>query len=125
MPHQTIIRPGNHRSGDDAFAQALGVSSSGRYVVFESAATDFGFPANPFGFTSWQIYRYDRVNDTIGLVSHAAGRTFPSNQGSGALDAVISADGAHIAYSSTSRDLDKTTGVTDEFGTLDVFAWSK
>ena len=66
-------------------------------MVFESAATDFGFPANPFGLTGWQIYRYDRVNDTIGLVSHAAGRKFPSNAGSGALDAVISADGAHIA----------------------------
>jgi hypothetical protein len=60
----------------NGFAQALGISSTGRYVVFESAATDFGFPANPFGFTSWQIYRYDRVNDTIGLVSHAGDRTF-------------------------------------------------
>jgi len=108
----------------NAFAQALGISSTGRYVVFESPATDFGFPANPFGFVSWQIYRYDRVNDTIGLVSHAGGRTFPSNQGSGALDAVISADGAHVAYSSTSRDLDRTAGITDGFGTLDLFAWS-
>jgi hypothetical protein len=108
----------------NGFAQALGISSTGRYVVFESAATDFGFPANPFGFTSWQIYRYDRVNDTIGLVSHAGGKSFPSNQGSGSLDAVISADGAHIAYSSTSRDLDRTAGITDGFGTLDLFAWS-
>jgi len=108
----------------NGFAQALGISSTGRYVVFESAATDFGFPANPFGFTSWQIYRYDRVNDTIGLVSHAGGKTFPSNQGSGSLDAVISADGAHIAYSSSSRDLDRTPGITDGFGTLDLFAWS-
>jgi dipeptidyl aminopeptidase/acylaminoacyl peptidase len=109
----------------NAFAQALGVSANGRYVVFESAATDFGFPANPNGFVTWQIYRYDRVNDTIGLVSHAGGKAFPSNQGSGALDAVISADGAHIAYSSTSRDLDKTPGITDAYGTLDLFAWSQ
>jgi hypothetical protein len=108
----------------NGFAQALGISSTGRYVVFESAATDFGFPANPFGFTSWQIYRYDRVNDTIGLVSHAAGKTFPSNQGSGSLDAVISADGTHIAYSSSGRDLDRTAGITDGFGTLDLFVWS-
>ena len=108
----------------NAFAAALGISSTGRYIVFESAASDFGFPANPSGLTGWQIYRYDRTKDTVGLVSHAAGKTYPSNRGSGALDAVISADGLHIAYSSTSRDLDDTGGITDGFGTLDVFAWS-
>jgi hypothetical protein len=109
----------------NAFAQPLGISADGRYVVFESAATDYGFPANPFGYTSWQIYRYDWVTDAIGLVSHAGGKKFPSNQGSGALDAVISLDGKHIAYSSTSRDLDRTPGITDEYRTLDVFKWSQ
>ena len=108
----------------NAFAAALGISSTGRFIVFESAASDFGFPANPSGLTGWQIYRYDRTKDTVGLVSHAAGKTYPSNRGSGALDAVISADGLHIAYSSTSRDLDNTGGITDGFGTLDLFAWS-
>ena len=34
----------------------------------------------------------------------------------------ISPDGAHIAYSSHGRDLDRT--VTDEYNSLDVFAWS-
>ena len=107
----------------DAFAHVLGISSTGRFVVFESPATNYGFPANPFGLTGWQIYRYDRVNDTIGLVSHAAGKKYPSDRGSGALDAVISADGAHIAYSSTSRDLDRTA--VDEYNSLDLFAWAQ
>ncbi len=108
----------------NGFAQPLGISSTGRYVIFTSAATDFGFPANPYGFVNWQLYRYDRVNDTIGLVSHAGGKKFPSNQG-GSLEAAISADGAHIAFMSDSRDLDRTPGITDWYMTPDIFAWSR
>ncbi len=120
----TMVSRNAAGTAPNGFAAALGISSTGRYIVFESAATDFGFPANPSGLSDWQIYRYDRTKDTVGLVSHAAGKTYPSIRGSGALDAVISADGLHVAYSSTSRDLDNTAGITDGFGTLDLFVWS-
>ena len=62
---------------------------------------------------------YDRVDQTISLISKTA--TGVANNSSG--DASVSADGRYVAYLSYATNLD--TGITDSNGKIDIFLYDK
>ena len=80
---------------------ATGVSFDGRWTLFYSWATDL-----VAGYTgsNEQIYLFDAADNSVHLVSHAAGLpTQAGNGGSGS--AVLSRDGRYVAFQSWARDL--------------------
>lgn len=74
------------------------ISADGRYVVFDSLATDLvpGFVAAGFGES---VFRYDRVTHQTILLSHAAGSTTQETN-SNSLGLAISADGRWALFDS-------------------------
>jgi Tol biopolymer transport system component len=95
------------------------VTNNGRYIVFESAATNFGPPCPPS-----QVFVRDRLLGTTELVSVGTGGSLPDHQSWGGS---ISADGRYIAFVSDASSLvagdtngdsdvfvhDRQTGITD------------
>ena len=85
-----------------------GISSDGRYVAFVSWATDLILNQASSGN---QIYLYDRVGDTITLISHSVsslttGAIAVSSLGNTTLGLpVISGDGRFVVFSSAAVDL--------------------
>ena len=74
------------------------ISSDGRYVAFESIATDLV----PGGTTNWQTFRKDLWTGTVVLCSSNAAGT----QGNGnSFNTSISSDGRYVAFESNSTDL--------------------
>ena len=73
------------------------ISANGRYVVFESTASNLS--TNAFG-SNLQIYLKDIDNGSIALVSrNTAG--FPDNSAEGAKNAKVSDDGRYILFQSS------------------------
>jgi len=85
-----------------------GISGDGSYVTFLSAATDL---VSGELSTGNQIYLYDRVGDTITLISHStfsstAGANVASSLGNTTLVLpVISSDGRFVVFTSAATDL--------------------
>jgi hypothetical protein len=92
------------------------VSDDGRFVVFVSSASDLA--TGDTNATS-DVFLYDRVSQTITLISHNASNTGTANSSSS--DPVISADGNWVAFASNASDL----GPSDSNGTQDVYLWSR
>ena len=76
------------------------ISSDGRYLVFESSASNLSASATT-GVV--QIYLRDRTLSTTTLVSFNSAGTAGGNGGS--LQAVISSDGTYVAFASDATDL--------------------
>jgi cysteine-rich repeat protein len=95
----------------NAASSAVAVSADGRYVVFQSSATDLVAPATN-GFS--QIFRRDRQTGTTILVS--VGGAGQGNAGS--REPAISADGNRVAFTSDAGNL---IGAADTNGTSDVY----
>ena len=94
------------------------LSEDGRYCVFSSAATDL---LSEYSGSGAQVYVHDRVNGTNTLVTHLA---FGSSNGSAGtiIDAVISANGSRVVFSSNATDL--VEGLTyNAEATPNVYAW--
>lgn len=88
-----IAAPGND------FSDAPAISADGRYVAFESAASDL-VAGDSNGF--WDVFRYDRVAGTVQLVSRAA------DGSAGDSDAEypsLSADGRLVSFRTYSTNL--------------------
>lgn len=88
------------------------ISADGRFVVFESTATNLDFGANP---GAWQIFLRDRVNSTTRTVSlSSAGQ---ASNAQGAINSTISADGRVVVFESMATNLvpNDTNGTTDVF----------
>ncbi|HVF61948.1 MAG TPA: hypothetical protein VNJ70_19245 [Thermoanaerobaculia bacterium] len=85
---------GNGSSRDPA------ISADGRYIAYESTASDL--IAGQAGGGS-NVFVFDSVAGTTTLVSHTAGSA--TDGASGSQDAVISADGSRIAFTSSATDL--------------------
>lgn len=90
------------------------LSGDGRYVVFQSHAANFdGLDANGLA----DLYLRDRLLATTVLVS----RTPAGSAGNGeSINAVISHDGARIAFESSAEDL-----APDGNGLRDAFVWER
>jgi Tol biopolymer transport system component len=96
----------------NAFAAKPSISADGRFVAFESAASNLGV-ANPSS-NIW-VYVRDTVNNTTTLVSRADGAAGdPPDADAGV--AAISGDGGSVAFRSTATNLDD-----DADGTQHVF----
>ncbi|MHB0915879.1 MAG: TolB family protein [Thermoleophilia bacterium] len=77
------------------------ISDDGRYIMFESNATDLVEPATN---GKYHVYVYDRVNETMELVSSDA-ESVRSNGDNYAYGGSISPDGHYVVFSSTSTNL--------------------
>lgn len=85
------------------------ISGDGRYVVFQSDATDL-VPGDTNGRTD--VFLWDRTSSTTTQVTEGNGASeFPA----------ISADGDHVVFRSAASDL----VVGDENGHSDVFVWDR
>src|SRR5438093_816198 len=85
------------------------LSADGRYVVFQSSATNL-----VSGASGTQVYRHDRVGGATLLVSVASNGN-PGNNVS--RDASVSANGRYVAFASFATDLvdGDTNGMSDVF----------
>lgn len=101
---------------------APSISSDGRYVAFVSTAANLIPGLVDANGINGDVYLYDRVAGTITLVSHAA-TSLTTTGNASASDAVISADGQYVAFSSASTNL--VTGQTDTNSARDVFVWTR
>lgn len=108
-------------TGDPANAHVANnavLSANGRYVVFESRATNLIPGVVVTGATS-QVYRYDRrthVTDLVSRAKTAASVITPGNSVS--RDPSVSADGRYVVFSSFATDL---VDVADTNNGSDVF----
>lgn len=88
-----------------------GISATGRYVVFQSIATNLvGGDSN----TQFDIFMHDRQTGQTSLVSVPSGGGFPNGA---SVKAVVSADGRFITYDSRATNLvsGDTNSVSDVF----------
>ena len=107
------------------FAESPEISADGRWIVFESRATDLvpGQAASP----AVNVFLYDRTSGANLLVSHASaspvtggnGDSHPSFFG----PSTMSADGRWIVFQSTATDL--VSGVTDTNDTVDIYLYDR
>jgi uncharacterized repeat protein (TIGR01451 family) len=108
------LRAGNGKSSNAT------TSADGRYVAFESTATDL-VATDPAASTS-NVYLFDRLTGLTELVSRSAG--FPTRPGdSDSFAPVVSADGATVAYLSWATDL--VPGTSDSNAMPDVFLFDR
>jgi Tol biopolymer transport system component len=91
------------------------ISADGRFVVFESGATDLTDDGAEF----WNVFLYERATGAVTLVS----RSVTGLQGWPSFGPAISADGAWVAFTSEAGDL--VPDVDDRDGYLDVFLWER
>ncbi|HEV7669348.1 MAG TPA: hypothetical protein VGS22_12555 [Thermoanaerobaculia bacterium] len=116
----------SHATGGAATAAAgtsgdPDLSADGRYVAFLSDASDL-VPGISDGNGGNDVYLWDRVTGTTVLVSHVVGS--PTTTGNGPVfEAVVSADGAFVAFAGSASDL--VAGQTDTNGDSDVFLWER
>jgi TolB protein len=93
------------------------ISANGRYVVFESAASNL--TSGSAYLSGTQIYLRDTVALTTQLVSHGLDGARPSGASH---TPVISADGAYVAFVSTSNNLVSSSDTVTNAGT---YVWSR
>jgi dipeptidyl aminopeptidase/acylaminoacyl peptidase len=118
----TLVSRASGASGAPAsfWAEGARISGSGRYVTFNSQATNLvsGFTAGsgscggidgPY-LTNENVYVRDLKTSTTRLVSHVPGNNTQAGNG-GSEDPVISGDGMFVAYPSSASDL--ASGKTD------------
>jgi Tol biopolymer transport system component len=92
----TQLTAGNAASG----INSLAVSADGRFVVFESEATDL-VADDTNGFSD--VFLWEEGASITRLTSGADGR--PANSNSGTMGAAISGDGRFVAFSSSASNL--------------------
>ncbi|QQR75248.1 MAG: PD40 domain-containing protein [Holophagales bacterium] len=97
------------------------VSADGRFVTFESRATDL-IPGEVDPHNEQDVFLWDRSTGAITLVSHAhTSVTTPADSYSFATS--LSADGRFVAFSSWASDL--VAGGTGPASKSDVFCWDR
>lgn len=98
----------------DSLARAI--SADGRYVVFDSTATDL-VTGGSDGNANEDVFRWDRVTGAVSLVSRVPGSTTTTGNGESRF-AAASADGLHVAFVSHATDL--VPGGVDGNGAGDI-----
>ncbi|MBS0632886.1 MAG: PD40 domain-containing protein [Verrucomicrobia bacterium] len=104
------VGPGGVQANGSNFKPSI--STDGRYVVFESSATNLVTPATAVGVT--HIYLRDLTAGTTVLVDQSTGGAVANGN---SLEAKISADGSAVAFASDATNLvaGDTNGVRDIF----------
>jgi hypothetical protein len=98
------------------------ISGDGRFVAFQSAATDLiSGAAITSGPNATNIYLFDRLTGTTTLVSHANGTALATGDAT-SFDPFISSNGNFITFVSNADNL-ATGGQTDTNGGSDVFLY--
>lgn len=95
------------------------MSSDGRFVVYQSLATDL--VAQPQADAFEDVYLFDRTTGLNRLVSHAPSLPTTPLQGA-SKEATISADGRWVAFESTTSGFGP---IIDLNGGADVFLWDR
>ncbi|MES1241814.1 MAG: hypothetical protein ABUT39_09370, partial [Acidobacteriota bacterium] len=98
----TLHAPGMASSTASGSSRLVSASADGRYAVFLSTAVNV--VPGQVNRNDQNVFLVDRVAGTTTLVSRAAGLSATTTADDDALDAVISADGAYIAFVSQGRD---------------------
>jgi len=97
------------------------ISSDGRFVAYESLATDLvSGETDSNGATD--VFVYDRTSGANVLASHAAGSATQAANGA-SVRPYLSGDGGWVAYTSAATDL--VSGVTDTNGARDAFLFDR
>ncbi len=98
---------GSATSGGNGVSYPRGISSDGRYVLFESNAKDL-LPGASDGNSGTDVYLYDRIAAATTLLTHAVGSATTTGNGpSSALG--ISADGQTLLISSSATNMPGST----------------
>jgi hypothetical protein len=95
--------PGSSVTGGNDISVPSGLSGDGRYVAFESGATNLSGGPDTNGFDS-DAFLFDRNTDTVTLLSHAEGATTTTANDMSFMRA-ISLDGSYVAFSSWATNL--------------------
>ena len=98
----------------DAHVEAVRVSADGRFVLFESAATNLDPTGNPSHYT--HVYRRDRQSGQTTVIDRTAVGE-PSSNGVYSRTADLSDDGRYVTYVSMSTDIEGLEG----YGPAQVF----
>jgi Tol biopolymer transport system component len=111
---------GARKSAND-FSNRPAISADGRYVLYESAATDLvpGQSDDPDAGTL-DLFLFDRAAGTTALVTHARGALATSAGGFEDPLPALSADGRWVAFTSRRPDLTATPG-----GDLNVYLYDR
>ncbi|HEY2295856.1 MAG TPA: hypothetical protein VGM86_34575 [Thermoanaerobaculia bacterium] len=117
-----VSRPAaNGRTSANDFSNHPSSSADGRYVLYESAATDLvPGQSDDASAATIDLFLFDGVAGTTALVTHARGSL---NQAAGDLDdplPALSADGRFVAFTSRHPDLTGTPG-----GELNVYLYDR
>ncbi|AVP97594.1 hypothetical protein C7S18_10465 [Ahniella affigens] len=99
-----------------------GISDDGRYVLFESTATNIA-PVSDFNNTN-DLFLFDRVTAGVTLITTYS--TFPGSAAPGQVQSSrLSSDGTTVLFVTTATATDLITGATDGNGSADLFLWSQ
>ncbi len=96
------------------------VSADGRYVLFESSATDLVEGTQPTVENAYALYLRDRQTNTTRLVSHRVGE--PNSPGFSAYATAMTSDGRFVLFYGTDPAL---TTTPDDNNANDVFVWDR
>jgi Tol biopolymer transport system component len=86
----------------DGLSGGVSISGDGRFVAFQTLASNFAGPACTTSTCRFQVYLRDRLTATTELISGST-RGVPGNGSSGGVS--ISADGRYVAFQSDAPDL--------------------
>jgi Tol biopolymer transport system component len=103
-------------------SDALTISADGRFVAFETLATDLTSPARADQNQAYDAYLFDRTTGTATLVSHAFDTPNGPAVGNSQFP-IVSADGAWVLFISSAFDLDATA--RDLNRSNDVFLYKR
>jgi hypothetical protein len=104
-------------SNSDVEEDTVSMSADGRFLVYQSLATDLVAGAGDANDDP-DVFLYDRLAGTSSLVSHAAGAPLQAGNAASEIPR-ISADGSHIAFLSVATDL--TPGQTVPAGWYNLY----
>jgi Tol biopolymer transport system component len=110
---------GSAATSGNAESTVFRLSGDGRYVLFDSTATDL-VSGQSDANGARDAFLYDRVAGTTALVTHAQGSSTAAGN-AGVEDFAISADGAWVGFTSTASDL---TAAVDP-GNRDLFLYER
>jgi Tol biopolymer transport system component len=114
MARASVARTGGDTNG---ISEGSSISADGRYVAFESYASDLVAGDGTSGFDGNDIFRRDLLTGTTTRVSVSAGGGDPDGPSFAFFANAISADGQRIAFTSSASNL-----VADDHNTSsDVF----
>lgn len=126
----TVSRISTSASGTESneLSESPSISADGRYVVFQSEATNLvSTPTAPVGIS--QIYLRDTLTNEVKLISQLGGvagnaeSKFPVISSKGADDPIAGSPRYYIAYQSSASNLVSGTGANDTNQQTDIFLY--